>query len=92
VEIHLPESTRGSQGLADKVKFEIQKDVPIPYPGMGKRKYPFADMEVGDSFLVEDKSTNAMYRTAHGFMAKHQPNWKFSVRKVNGGTQVWRVK
>ena len=71
--------------------FEIRHDVPLPGP-----KYPFANMLVGDSFvvplngaaklLVQSRVTNAIcYHT-------RDTDTKFTTRQVEGGICTWRVE
>lgn len=62
----------------------IDKGVPLP------RRYPFADMQVGDSFLVPEgvKRSNVSvaakrYGDRHGAA--------FTVRKVPEGLRCWRI-
>jgi hypothetical protein len=79
--------------------FEIIKNTPPmkgARPGAGKSKYPFADMEVDDAFdfpLGEMKLDNSDFRStantrspAHNWARKNQPEWKFSVCKINETT------
>ena len=54
------------------------------------RKYPFPEMEVGDSFFAK-ASQPAVSGRAGNFNRKH-PDRKFTTRKVEGGTRCWRVK
>lgn len=71
-------------------EFKIEKGVEIPRKGRGRgrpSKYPWADMEVGDSFRVPNR--------------KHPPNppckqlgagKKFVSRPTDDGYRIWRVK
>lgn len=86
--------------------FEIEKDVPIPETRQGRgSKYPFAEMEVGDSFLVEpeedpnlgvvDEEEYAKVRgrvsnVAYKYGKDHDK--KFTVRQTDEGVRVWRVE
>jgi hypothetical protein len=70
---------------------KIEKGIPIP-PDMrgmtkGKRKYPFAEMEVGDSILLEQKKASGI----GSYAQKCLPGAKFSTRKVEGGIRIWRL-
>ena len=70
-------------------KYKIEKDIPIPSrPYPVNVKYPWADMKVGDSFLVgEDKTTIAKATAAsHNYGRRHGK--KFSMR----GNRIWRIK
>ena len=70
---------------------KIEKGVPIPDRGQGRPSiYPWNDMEVGDSFFAKGKSAKKF----SGVAAKAGiiRGWKFSIRTVEGGCRVWRVK
>ena len=62
----------------------IEKGVALPTRALNG-KYPFAEMEVGDSFFVPKK------RTIQTKSAATQLGFKFKVRHVDGGCRVWRV-
>jgi hypothetical protein len=67
--------------------FKIDNDVPIPEP-RGASKYPFRSMEVGDSFLAEDKRAGA----AASFFARRNKEYRFACRSVPGGLRIWRIE
>lgn len=73
--------------------FEIEKDIPIPLFG-AKRIYPFAEMEVGDSFVVavnflRDKGP---IRAAAYEYAKYTGR-KFKTRsQPDGSIRIWRTE
>ena len=71
-------------------EFKIDKDVPIP-EGAGKKsyKYPFSEMEVGDSFFT-DVLREKLYPAASYYGKRNGK--KFSIRKMEGGYRVWRIK
>ena len=78
--------------------FMIEEDVPMPKRQGGRTgsKYPFAALDVGQSFMVpdtQDKEVNVgTLRSALGAFKKRNPDsGKFSVRSVDGGVRVWRV-
>jgi len=68
---------------------QIDPDVPIP---QGRTRYPFKDMEVGDSIFFDTlpKGTSARVSAAQ-FIQKHEPTWKFSLKQVSGGWRLWRT-
>lgn len=75
-------------------KFVIEKGIPVP-PIQKKNKngYPFEHMDVGDSFFVktDDKGDHIrLTSSVHSFGRIH--GMKFSIRMVDGGSRVWRVK
>lgn len=70
--------------------FTIEKN--IRPPTSGSTKYPFKEMEVGDSFfapVLNPNQDNAIRTRTYGYGT--QSGKKFSVRKVEGGVRVWRV-
>jgi hypothetical protein len=79
---------------------EIENSIPIPAtkrPGAGRRgTYPFAALEVGQSFFVPNQpgKTNRRLRTAIGGLAQYitkKTGYRFTSRTVEGGIRVWRV-
>lgn len=70
--------------------YEIDNDVPVPTT---RSKYPFDEMEVGDSFFVSggSKLTLRKMRSASNWATKKFPDTKYSVRAVENGVRIWRV-
>lgn len=56
-----------------------------------KHKYPFAQMDLGDSFFVEldEQGINVLRVLAWRF--SKETGWKFVTKKVDGGVRVWRI-
>jgi hypothetical protein len=76
--------------------FKIEKKVPTPpKPTNSRAKYPWREMDIGDSFFVPCKKEDMVkFRKSLGACAcapKLKP-LKFTVRYVDGGVRVWRVK
>lgn len=75
--------------------YEIEKGVPLP---IGATKYPFREMQIGGSFFVpSDGEPLARVRrrlsvSAHSFTRRCEASRAFTVRRVDGGIRVWRVK
>lgn len=71
----------------------IEKGKPIPQ--VSARKYPFDQMEVGDSFFVPvtenlDRFRHNLRCAARAFgLRRHQ---QFTVRTEDGGVRVWRTE
>ena len=65
---------------------KVDKNIPLP------RKFPFADMKVGDSFAVPvDIKRPAVTVAAMRFGRKH--GMKFTVRQVADKTfRCWRIE
>lgn len=75
---------------------KIDKHIPVPQgragdPGVAK--YPFAEMNIGDSVLFDEfKSTsgNCSPATAARVHA-HRTGKKFAARKTAEGVRIWRI-
>lgn len=73
--------------------FKIEKNIEPPLGGGDKnRKYPFYQMEVGDSFLLNGANVETVRNAAHNFGKAQGRDWKFSFRKTPEGRRCWRVK
>lgn len=68
----------------------IEKGIPLPSRQVA-RKYPFDEMEVGDSFFVTDVSVVLL----HAHARRHSPR-RFTCRTVVEGdikgVRVWRIE
>jgi hypothetical protein len=101
----------GTMGRNIKMSYEIERDVPMPertYSGNGaKPKFPFASMNVGDSFLdcpgtpgwTADPAKLRLIAKRLGSAAwcwarSRKNDWKFMVRvrHEEGGVRIWRTK
>lgn len=78
---------------------QIEKNIPMPADRATGMHYPYADMEVGDSFYVETNGTNELATarrlrgSSHAFTRRNGGEGKkFSVRKMDNGFRVWRVQ
>ena len=81
----------------------VEKNIPIPESRFGKgrqpgeTKYPFAELQVGDSFMVPTKKQtdiNKMQSSicGHAFQYKRKNrDTNFTTRIVDGGIRVWRI-
>ena len=71
---------------------EIESGVPIP-DAKGAKRYHFEDMQVGDSMLFEErKKAESAQASAYDWALRHNPDFKVSRRKVEGGYRLWRIK
>jgi hypothetical protein len=70
-------------------EIKIEKGVPLSASHEAVQKYPFDKMGVGDSFFTPRKQT-AMGGVISHFRKKY-PDRKFAIRKVDGGTRIWRT-
>lgn len=80
------------------MSFNIDSGIEIPKRAMPSRrrsgsKYPFAQMEVNDSFLLPQTTKPTTIRSAIGaFSKRHADAGKFTVRATEEGLRVWRTE
>ena len=68
---------------------KIEKN--IPAPAVRKRRpFPFEQMEVGDSFAVQDDTVSAAKMSASR-MNKNGSGKQFTIQKTESGYRCWRV-
>jgi hypothetical protein len=67
--------------------FKIEKGIPAP---KSRAAYPFADMEVGDSFFIPGMKTSAEISSAISYRRLRHGE-KYRSQAVDGGLRVWRV-
>ena len=77
--------------------YQIEKGIEVPPKKSFARStiYPFATMEVGDSFFVpqvdgKPKSSGSLWSSARKATVKL--DFKFAIRSVDGGFRCWRVE
>lgn len=78
----------------------IEHGVPIPPRSLGKSRkgkqrgrYPWAAMEVGDSFFARGATHISLASLASAWRYRnHMEQRKFSFRTLAGGVRVWRIK
>lgn len=70
------------------MKYEIQKG--IPFNEVRSHRYPVAQMEIGDSFLVTDPDE---FRRASASSNRYgvRTGKVFRSRKTQEGVRIWRV-
>jgi hypothetical protein len=74
------------------MSFKIEKNVAIPASVRtgGKSKYPWNELDVGDSFFVPGAKVSTFYTLTTG-QNKKDPGKRFIARKDGEGVRVWRV-
>ena len=77
--------------------YKIEKGIPVSGLTKGRRgsKYPFADMEVGDSFLLpcgDKERVKTMARVSCSITRQKVTGKLFTARSAEGGIRVWRTK
>ena len=76
--------------LKKTTEFRIEKGVEMPgLSGDATRKYPFNQMEVGDSFAVPVSKEQSVRNSSFQYGKVHKI--KFSVRKHAGAFRCWRI-
>lgn len=72
----------------------VQIDKNIPFPEQSMLKYPYRDLEVGDSFPFPKGKTNSVYANSNIWGKQQSPVRKFKVRKNFTETEarLWRVE
>ena len=76
--------------------FQIDKGI-LPPRGHAKPvKYPWAGMDVDDSFFVPARSASHMSTAAKNWATRNRPEWVFqSESRTEGdvkGARVWRIE
>lgn len=69
-------------------RFQIDAGIPIPDKSVALRKYPFAEMGIGDSFLCGGR--RSAIATAASTYGKANGK-RFATRQTPDGIRVWRV-
>lgn len=67
---------------------KIERNVPMPEKNLGATKYPWGDLKVGDSFVVQN-GTNGRQLCIQATMTRTPK--RFESRIVKGVCRVWRV-
>ena len=77
-------------------EYTVDKNVPIPpYGKEGPPcKYPWYQMEPGDSFFARGEAPlyTLLPAAGHNWCAQYRPDCTVTIRKVKGGVRVWMVK
>ncbi len=72
----------------------IEKDIPMSDSlGRGKiSKWPFPDMDVGDSFAINDENQLKRARNAAYLFKTRTKGWDYGATKYKDGSgRLWRV-
>ena len=67
----------------------IESGVPLAPKKRAARVWPFASMQVGDSFISPQSAPRTNAAAAH-YQKRH--DGKFAVRTVDGTVRCWRVE
>ena len=75
-----------------QTSFKIEKGVPLPPSRRGRTLYPWADMEVGDSFVAGPYSTKFQNNvTTSAALQRRKHGRSFATRKDGDNLRVWRI-
>lgn len=69
----------------------IVRDVPVPAPNDWLKRYPFEQLQPGDSFTVPVERAASM-RVAQQRFSRSHPEWTFTTRIEGERCRLWRVK
>ncbi len=76
---------------AQNMKFEIEKDVPLPTNSYRILNWPFADMKPGDSVVIP--ASLAKKGKAAAWQRQSRYDESFVTRALpNGDVRIWRIK
>ena len=68
------------------MKYKIDSDVPLPPARLvGREKYPFRHMKVGESIASDSKNI----RSAVSEHKKRNPGFDYATRQTDSGYRVW---
>lgn len=67
---------------------QIERNIPFP-EGRGKVKYPWRELNVGESFVYDGSVINAQASAVYYSRATDKT---FKARTVNDTVRVWRLK
>jgi hypothetical protein len=78
------------------MSIQIEKGVPVPPNSRhgGAGRYPFSEMQVGDSFFLAGGTAKRIGSAAYCYAEKHNPTAKFLVRTIKtepAGARCWRI-
>jgi hypothetical protein len=76
--------------MNEKTTLVFDKNVPLPKRVGQQRKYPFDEMQVGDSFLMTGPDAWKIGTAARAYAHIH--GWKVTIRKTPEGLRCWRIE
>jgi len=78
--------------------YAIDKSMPIELKCNDRRRFPFFNMEIGDSFLIPkkeqspEKARSSIGTAVVTFNKRYKKKIKVTSRVVEDGLRVWRIK
>lgn len=64
---------------------QVDKNIPVPTERSKRSKYPWRELQVGDSFLIEPQMRSSMAGLAARF------GMKITTANDGGKVRVWRI-
>lgn len=75
------------------VPITVSSGMPVPADPGARIHYPFKDIQVNESFLIEfTLASKKRVQAATSIYNKRHPNTRFITEQEKGGTRVWRLK
>jgi diaminopimelate decarboxylase len=78
------------------MKIKIETGVPVPKKATRKSQYPFREMEIGNSFFVNEKDDVSRIQqklsAAAAMFCRNNPDYKFKTQSFTTGVRIWRVQ
>jgi hypothetical protein len=77
-----------------KTMIKIESSIPIPkISKKGRQKlYPFEEMNVGDSFYMENRTASQLSSGANNWAKAYNPSAKFVAKNEKKGARIWRYQ
>ena len=76
-----------------RAMYAVEHDIPLPPKRSRAGKYPFWLMKVGDSFFVPTTERIHIQRIAASMsMESKRHGGKYTLRVIEDGVRVWRIK
>ena len=66
----------------------LEKEIPLPAVKGRSSKYPYTDMDIGDSFLISGLTMQVVCNM--NYRAGRRSGYKFVARTEPAGIRVWR--
>ena len=73
-------------------EFKIEKNISVPQNNLvGGRKYPFNEMEIGNSILVSGGTAYSARNAAYCYASRNPPTRFTSKILEDGSIRIWRI-
>ncbi len=78
--------------ISKVIKMFVVEKTPPEALVSGRVTYPFQQMELGDSFFINNyRKAESARIAAFQFCKRHANEWKFTMRKMDGGWRLIRI-